>query len=52
MTSFIKIGDRPIGTDHPVYIVAELFANHHQQFDEAVRLVTAAKEAGAVKLQT
>lgn len=36
------------------YIVAELSANHHQQFDEAVKLIRAAKETGAnaVKLQT
>ncbi len=35
-------------------IVAELSANHRQQFDEAVKLIKAAKESGAdaVKLQT
>jgi N-acetylneuraminate synthase len=38
----------------PVYIVAELSANHNQDFDQALHLVHAAKEAGAsaVKLQT
>ena len=53
-TTCIKVGDTFIGTDCPVYIVAELSANHRQQFDEAVRLIEAAKEAGAdaVKLQT
>jgi N-acetylneuraminate synthase len=37
-----------------VYVVAEVSANHHQRYDEAVRLVHAAKDAGAdaVKLQT
>jgi pseudaminic acid synthase len=53
MTGF-KIGDREIGVGQPVYVVAELSANHGQKFDQAVRLVEAAKESGAdaVKLQT
>ena len=48
------IGDRAIGADAPIYIVAELSANHNQNFDQAVRIFHAAKEAGAdaVKLQT
>lgn len=51
---YIEIGGRQIGHGCPVYIVAELSANHRQQFDEAIRLIEAAKEAGAdaVKLQT
>ena len=54
MTPFIEINGRRIGPSYPVYIVAELSANHRQLFDEAVELVKAAKEAGAdaVKLQT
>ena len=50
----VRIGNRNVGPGHPVYIVAELSANHRQDYDEAVRLVHAAKEAGAdaVKLQT
>ena len=49
-----EIAGRPIGPGHPVYVVAELSANHHQDFDRAVRLVETAKEVGAdaVKLQT
>ncbi len=49
-----RIGDRTIGSDAPCYIVAELSANHNQNFDQAVRIVRAAKDAGAnaVKLQT
>jgi len=54
MKSCISIVDTFIGTGYPVYIIAEISANHRQQFDEAVKLVETAKEAGAdaVKLQT
>lgn len=50
----IKIGPRDIGPGYPVYVIAELSANHNQDYDQAKRLVHAAKEAGAdaVKLQT
>src|SRR5437879_5674536 len=50
----IRIGDRAVGPGQPTYIVAELSANHGQDFNQAVRLVRAAKDAGAdaVKLQT
>jgi pseudaminic acid synthase len=50
----IFINDRKIGDNCPVYIVAELSANHHQKFKNAVKLIKAAKKAGAdaVKLQT
>ncbi len=50
----IKIGNRSIGPGHPVYVVAELSANHNQDFEQAVRIVQAAKQAGvdAIKLQT
>ena len=54
MIEAIEIDGCSIGPGQPVYVVAELSANHHQDFDQAVRLVHAAKEAGAdaVKLQT
>jgi len=50
----IEINGRRIAAGCPVYVIAELSANHHQNFDDAVHLVCAAKEAGAdaVKLQT
>ena len=50
----IKIGDRSIGAGAPVYVIAELSANHNQKFEKAVRIMEAAKEAGAdaIKLQT
>jgi pseudaminic acid synthase len=49
-----SIGKRSIGSGGLVYIIAELSANHNQNFDQAVRIVHAAKECGAdaVKLQT
>lgn len=54
MISQIKIKERPVGPGAPVYIVAEMSANHRQDFDQAVKIVEVAKEAGAdaVKLQT
>ncbi len=50
----IKIGERLIGSGHSAYIVAEISANHNQDFDQATRIVRAAAEAGAdaIKLQT
>jgi N-acetylneuraminate synthase len=54
MAPHIKIGQRTIGAGHPVYAVAEVSANHHQDFEQAVKIIRAAKDAGAdaVKLQT
>ena len=54
MAESITIGKRGIGAGHPVYAIAELSANHNQDFDRAIRIVEAAKNAGAdaVKLQT
>jgi N-acetylneuraminate synthase len=49
-----RIGAREISPSQPVYIVAELSGNHGQNFDQAVRMVHAARAAGAdaIKLQT
>jgi pseudaminic acid synthase len=54
MPARINIGKRSIGAGQPVYLIAEVSANHHQDFDEAVKIIRAAKDAGAdsVKLQT
>jgi N-acetylneuraminate synthase len=54
MTRTIEIAGRRIGAGEPAYIVAEMSANHGQDFNEALRLLRAAKVAGvdAVKLQT
>ncbi|MBF0566465.1 MAG: pseudaminic acid synthase [Nitrospirae bacterium] len=49
-----KIGNREVGEGHPVFIIAELSANHRQNFDVAVKTLQAIKKAGAdaVKFQT
>jgi pseudaminic acid synthase len=51
---YIHIDNKRIGSQQPVYIIAEISANHNQNFEQAVRLVHTAKECGAdaVKLQT
>jgi len=51
---FIEVANKRIGKSYPVFIVAELSANHLQKFDNAVKLIKAVKKAGAdaVKLQT
>ncbi len=48
-----KIGNALVGADAPVFIIAELSANHGQDIDVALKTVKAAKEAGAdaIKLQ-
>jgi pseudaminic acid synthase len=53
-TTAFGIGARQIGSAQPVYVVAELSANHGQDFDQAVLLIRAARESGAdaVKVQT
>ncbi len=54
MGKCIEINGRKIGEGYPVFIIAELSANHLQSYDNAVKLVHEAKKAGAdaVKLQT
>jgi pseudaminic acid synthase len=54
MSISLTISNRAIGPKQPVYIIAEMSANHNQDFDQAVKMIHAAKESGAdaVKLQT
>lgn len=53
-TPSITIGNRRIGPGNPVYVIAELSANHNQDFGMAIKLIEAAKKAGAdaIKIQT
>lgn len=50
----IRIGQRPIGPEHPVYLIAELSANHRQDISIALETIRAMADAGAdaIKLQT
>jgi len=52
--SQLNIGKRPVGPGHPVYIVAELSANHRGDIDHTERTIRAMAESGAdaVKIQT
>jgi len=54
VTAPFIIDNRLVGPDAPVYIIAELSANHHQNIDVAFKLIEVAKKAGAdaIKLQT
>ena len=51
---YLKIRDKKIGKSYKVFIIAELSGNHLQKFDNAIKLIKAAKKAGvdAIKLQT
>lgn len=50
----MRIAKHNIGQGNPVYVVAEMSANHNNDFDHAVRIIRAAAEAGAdaIKVQT
>ncbi len=54
MRAWFEIGGRKVGPGYPTYIVAEMSANHNQDFEQAVKILRAAQEAGAdaLKLQT
>lgn len=54
MKKQISIDRRLVGEGQPAYMIAEMSANHLQDFDRAKKIILAAKEAGAdaVKLQS
>src|SRR5260370_29401913 len=52
--ALFRRGEEDMGAGHRVYVIAEVSANHQQEFEKVAGLIAAAKEAGeeAVKLQT
>ncbi|MDE7322997.1 MAG: pseudaminic acid synthase [Lachnospiraceae bacterium] len=54
MSSMININGRMVGDGAPVYIIAEMSANHAGSMERALEMIHVAKEAGAdcVKIQT
>lgn len=50
----VKIGDRYVGEGCPVYMIAEMSANHAGSIERAREIIHAAKESGAdcIKVQT
>lgn len=54
MRKEIQIGAHKIGEGHPTFVIAEMSANHNMDYNRALAILHAAKDAGAdaVKIQT
>ena len=54
MKNTIMIKNRPVGEGQSAYIIAEMSANHAGDYNRAIEIIHAAKEAGAdcIKIQT
>jgi pseudaminic acid synthase len=54
MEKQIRIGNKNVGNNCPVFIIAEMSANHLLDFERAVKIIEQAKKCGvdAIKLQT
>ena len=54
MNKTIKIGNHIIDSESKTFVIAEMSANHNMDFDRAVEIMKAAKDAGAdaIKIQT
>lgn len=46
MQNQLIISNKIINQDSPVFIIAEVSANHLQSFDNAVKIIKEAKKAG------
>ena len=51
---FVRIGERQIGNNNPVFIIAEAGVNHNGDIKFAKKIIDAAKKSGAsaIKFQT
>jgi N,N'-diacetyllegionaminate synthase len=54
MSGVVRIGNRPIGRDHPCFIIAEAGVNHNGDLELAARMIDSAAAAGAdaIKFQS
>ena len=54
MNKTIKIGNHIIDSESKTFVIAEMSANHNMDFDRAIEIMKAAKDAGAdaIKIQT
>ena len=54
MNKTLRIADKPIGVDHPPFVIAEMSGNHNQSLERALEIVDAAAKTGAhaLKIQT
>lgn len=54
MKKEIKLGRHIISENSPTYVIAEMSGNHNMDYNRAVKIIEAAKEAGAdaIKIQT
>ena len=46
MNNDIVIGRRRVGQDSPVFIIAEMSANHNMDFDRAAAILRAGRDFG------